>query len=106
MTEQQELFFVVAGIEDEEIFGYLADKSDEIYVNEIESPGILVFRTPEVAEDVARTHSDCGECKVIQVHRDFLDVAAVPDEPIEIECPELKGPVCPTCECSFCRCGG
>jgi hypothetical protein len=96
MTEQQELFFVVANIEDDEILGYVAANGDEVFVNDIESQGIQVFRTPEVAEELARALSEQGEYKVIQVHRDFLDVAAVPDEIV----------LCDTCECVPCRCGG
>jgi hypothetical protein len=98
---QQEIFYVVAGIEEDEIFGYLAANADEVYVNDIESQGILVFRTPEVAEDAARKHSECGECKVIPVHREYLDVSAVPDEPLEVRCPE-----CPECDCAHCRIEG
>ena len=66
-------FYVIALVERDEIYGYLAKPPGWDLVDSIDDPNIWTFDT-EFAANV--TAEDGGQ--PIKVHQDFLDVAATP----------------------------
>lgn len=69
----QTLYFVIARVEDGEIKHYLSREDGPV---ELDSPNTAVFENEDEADLLAsRDHTSN---KVLRIHRDFLDVAAIP----------------------------
>ena len=73
----KQLFYVLAYHDDETICYYEGRKD---FVLDLEDPDILVFTEEKAAKARARIENS-GESfvKAIRVHRDYLDVAAIPN---------------------------
>ncbi len=75
MTQQQELFFVVAFVVDGETNKYLNDEDGPV---DLDDPSIKVYEDIQSARKRAHLwHNGAIRAQAIRVHRDYLDVAAL-----------------------------
>jgi len=76
--EKQTLYYVIALVEDEQANKYLGNGGT--IVDSLDDPNIQVFDDLTKARQRAhRWQNGAIHAKVIRVHRDYLDVAAVPE---------------------------
>jgi hypothetical protein len=78
MSKQQQFFFVIADTTGENALSFErkeAGPRGDWRVNDMDDPDIKVYKTEAVAMAKVTIETE----RIIKVHRDFLDVAAIPE---------------------------